>query len=491
MKTEYRISNIEYRTPNVEGHRPLLHHWLFVIRYSLFIILMTSASCLDTEQAKTKSGPHKGTIKLVILDPGHYHAALVQKSMYAQVDPVVHVYAPDGPDVQDYLKQIAQFNSREQDPTHWQQKIYLGGDFLERMLAEKTGDIVILSGNNRRKAEYIKASVDAGFNVFCDKPMCIDPQGFKLLEQAFASARQKKVLLFDIMTERYNATCILQKLLVLDRDLFGEQQAGSAENPGVVKESVHHFFKYVAGAPIRRPAWYFDTTQQGEGLVDVTTHLIDLAMWTCFPDEAIDYRKDVVMEEARRWPTMITRPQYEKVTGLPDFPGFLKAKLNDDGVLPCYSNGEMIFTLKGVCVKLSVTWNFEAPQGGGDTHHSLFRGSKAHVIIRQGKEQNYKPEVYVEPAPGANADELAASLKRAVARLQTKFPGLNVERELVPRPSWRILIPEKYDIGHEAHFQKVLEAYLQYMANGRLPDWEVPNMLAKYYITTRALEMAK
>jgi hypothetical protein len=37
----------------------------------------------------------------------------------------------------------------------------------------------------------------------------------------------------------------------------------------------------------------------------------------------------------------------------------------------------------------------------------------------------------------------------------------------------------------------VLEAYLQYLAKGRLPDWEVPNMLAKYYITTRALEMAK
>jgi predicted dehydrogenase len=258
-----------------------------------------------------------------------------------------------------------------------------------------------------------------------------------------------------------------------------------------VKESVHHFFKYVAGAPIRRPAWYFDTTQQGEGLVDVTTHLIDLAMWTCFPDEAIDYRKDVAMEKTYRWPTMITREQYEKVTGLSDFPGFLKSKLNDDGVLPCYSNGEMIYALKGICVKLSVTWNFEAPQGGGDTHHSLFRGSKAHVIIRQGKEQNYKPEVYVEPAPGANADELAASLKNAVARLQTKFPGLEAKEESVPRPSWHIIIPEECHIGHEAHFQKVLEAYLQYLDKGRLPDWEVPNMLAKYYITTRALEMAK
>jgi len=455
----------------------------------LSVCLMTSASCLDTEQAKSKTDLNKNTVKLVILDPGHYHAALVQKSMYKQVDPAVHVYAPDGPDVQDYLKQISQFNSRTQDPTHWQMKAHVGDDFLERMLAEKSGDIVVLSGNNRRKAEYIKASIDAGFNVFCDKPMCIDPQGFALLEQAFAAARQKKVLLFDIMTERYNATCILQKLLVLDRELFGRQQAGTPENPGVVKESVHHFFKYVAGSPIRRPGWYFDTTQQGEGLVDVTTHLIDLTMWTCLPDEAIDYRKDVVMEKARRWPTLITREQYQKVTGLPDFPDFLKPKLNDDGVLPCYSNGDMAFALKGICVRLSVTWNFEAPQGGGDTHHSLFRGSKAHVIIRQGKEQNYKPEVYVEPAPGADADELAASLKKTIARLQSKFPGLGAKKE--QDTSWHVLIPQKYDVGHEAHFQEVLEAYMQYLAKGRLPDWEVPNMLAKYYITTQALEMAR
>ena len=482
--------------PRVAGRWPLLHHWLFIIRYSLFIILIASASCLNTEQAKTKSRSAKGTIKLVTLDPGHYHAALVQKSMYEQVDPAVHVYAPDGPDVQDYLKQIAQFNSREKDPTHWQMKVHVGDDSLERMLAEKAGDIVVLSGNNRRKAEYIKASIDAGFNVFCDKPMCIDSQGFVLLKRAFAAAKQKKVLLFDIMTERYNATCILQKLLVLDRELFGEQQAGTPENPGVVKESVHHFFKYVAGSPIRRPGWYFDTTQQGEGLVDVTTHLIDLTMWTCFPDEAIDYHKDVAMKGARRWPTLITRPQYEKVTGLSDFPGFLRPKLNDDGALPCYSNGEMTFTLKGVCVKLSVTWNFEAPPGAGDTHHSLFRGGKAHVVIRQGKEQNYKPEVYVEPAPGTDPNELATSLKKAVARLQSQFPGLRAElasrpSSIVRRPSWHVIIPEKYDVGHEAHFQKVLEAYMQYLAEGRLPDWEVPNMLAKYYITTQALEKAK
>jgi hypothetical protein len=188
-------------------------------------------------QAKTKQPG--GTVKLVTLGlatirrPG-------QKSMYEQVDPIVRI--PDGPDVRDYLKQIERFNSRSKLPLA---EVY-AGNVSWKNGRRKAGDIVVISGNNRRKAECIKASIDAGFNVFCDKPMCIDAKGFALLEQSFALAESKGLLLYDIMTERYNVTCILQKLLVLDKDLFGELQAGSVDNPGVVKESVHHFFKNVA-----------------------------------------------------------------------------------------------------------------------------------------------------------------------------------------------------------------------------------------------------
>ena len=35
------------------------------------------------------------------------------------------------------------------------------------------------------------------------------------------------------------------------------------------------------------------------------------------------------------------------------------------------------------------------------------------------------------------------------------------------------------------------EKYLKYLVDGKLPEWEVPNMIAKYYVTTKALEMAK
>jgi predicted dehydrogenase len=456
---------------------------LFVLALCLSTVWF---SCAEKEEGKMK-GATAG-LKFMVLNPGHYHAALVQKSMYEKVAPVVHVYAPAGPEVQEYLKRIQGFNARPEKPTSWQQKVYTADDYLDKMLTQKSGDVVVISGNNRKKTEYIKSAVDAGLNVFCDKPMCIDAAGFKLLEEAFVTAEKNGVLLYDIMTERFNILCILQKMLVLNEELFGELEKGSVDNPAVVKESMHHFFKYVSGIPIKRPMWYFDTAQQGEGLVDVTTHLIDLVMWTCLAEEPIDYRKDITIKKAERWPTMLTRQQYEKVTRAPDFPNFLKGKLNDKGILPYYANGEMIYTMKGVFVKLAVTWNFEAPQGGGDTHHSLFRGSKANVIIRQGKEQNYQPQLYVEPAPGASADELAASLKKAVAELQSKYPGVALKLQ---KNSWQVLIPDEHRVGHEAHFRTVTKKYLQYLAEGKLPEWEVPNMISKYYITTRALELAR
>src|SRR5580765_1834147 len=40
--------------------------------------------------------PSADTIHLLTLDPGHFHAGLVQKLMYPQVSPEVHVYAPAG-----------------------------------------------------------------------------------------------------------------------------------------------------------------------------------------------------------------------------------------------------------------------------------------------------------------------------------------------------------------------------------------------------------
>ncbi len=193
------------------------------------------------------AAPATNEVRLITLDPGHFHAGLVQKYMYPQVSPVVHVYAPAGPDLQEHLKRIESFNTRADNPTHWEEKVYTGPDFLKRMLKEKAGNVVVLAGNNARKTEYINDSVVAGFNVLSDKPMAITPAGFNLLRKAFTRAAANKVLLYDIMTERYEITSILQRELSRMPELFGTMQQGTADQPAVSMESVHHFFKEVAG----------------------------------------------------------------------------------------------------------------------------------------------------------------------------------------------------------------------------------------------------
>jgi len=37
----------------------------------------------------------------------------------------------------------------------------------------------------------------------------------------------------------------------------------------------------------------------------------------------------------------------------------------------------------------------------------------------------------------------------------------------------------------------VAEKFMGYLGRGKLPEWEVPNMIAKYYTTTKALEIAE
>jgi hypothetical protein len=169
---------------------------------------------------------------------------------------------------------------------------------------------------------------------------------------------------------------------------------------------------------------------------------------------------------------------------LEDFPEFLRDRVNEKNELACYANGEITFKIRGIFAKVSVVWNFEAPAGGGDTHYSIICGSSANVVIKQGKEQNYKSELYIEPVPGISQEVV----QKAIAKLSDKYEGLKVEQQ---DTNWHVVIPDKYRVGHETHFGQVMERFLKYLAEGKLPEWEIANMRAKYYTTTKALEMAE
>jgi len=423
---------------------------------------------------------------LVTVDPAHFHAALVQKEMYPGVSKQVFVYAPLGTDLTTHLNRIALFNQRKDNPTAWELDIRTGPDFMERMLKEKPGNVVVFSGRNRLKMDRIVSSVNAGLNVLADKPWILKSEDLPKLKSALDTADAKRLIAYDIMTERFEITSILQRALVNDKSVFGEILPGSAAEPGVYMESVHHLMKTVAGVPSLRPAWFFDINEQGEGLSDVGTHLVDLVQWTLCPEQMLDYQKDIRILEGKRWPTVLTKADFQRVTGAPDFPDYLAEYVKGDH-LDYFCNNMVIYTLRGVTVKLDVLWRYEAPAGTGDTHFAVYRGSKSRVEVRQGKAENFRPELYVAPASPAAKAEVAAALKARVAELQTQWPGVSFEDT---GKEFKFSIPDKYRVGHEAHFGQVAMQFFGYLKDPKtLPAWEKPFMLAKYYVSTKGTEI--
>ena len=60
------------------------------------------------------------------------------------------------------------------------------------------------------------------------------------------------------MTERFEINTVLQRELSMMPEIFGTLEKGTPRNPAITKESVHHFYKYVSGSVLTRPAWFLD-----------------------------------------------------------------------------------------------------------------------------------------------------------------------------------------------------------------------------------------
>ena len=399
-------------------------------------------------------------IQFVTIDPGHFHAALVQNRTYEGVSPSVLVYAPQGDELKSHLSLIGQFNTRAENPTAWKETVYADGDFLKKFAD--------------------------------DAAKCTAAENYLKLCDAAAVAKEKGLFFGDIMTARNEITTILQRELSRVSGVYGTQDAGTPKDPAVTKVSVHHFCKLVNGKPLRRPGWYYDTDQQGEAIVDVTTHLVDLVQWSLFPEQTLK-RSDVKMLAARTWDTPITAADYEKSTGLKEWPEFLRKSVDKDNVLQCRANGEFTYTLRGVHAKVSVEWHFMPPAGTGDTHYSLMRGSNSELVIRQGPAQKYKPVLYVKLRAGADFAKTEKALNAALAKIGETYPGVkavpaNGEEE---GATWKIDVPKRYDIGHEAHFSQVMQQFLGWMKAGKMPEMERRNLLVKYYTLTEAWRMSR
>lgn len=416
---------------------------------------------------------------LIVLNPGHFHAALTLRTSHPRLSDDVHVYADDGPDVDGFLKIVTSFNERADRPTNWRPRVTRGDDHFDRLLAERPGGAVIVAGRNDSKMSSIARLHEAGFSVLGDKPWLTGTDTLPLLQAATA----RPPLVMDIMTERHSIEARVLRALVADADLFGAFRTEGPE-PAIGMRGVHHLYKIVNGAPLIRPPWYFDTNLQGQGIVDVPTHQVDLAQWLVGDGRPFHYERDVDLVTAEQWPTAVPIDHFRRITGLEDFPETLAAHVTGQS-LQYDCNARIRFRLRSVPVELESRWDLAVPDGGGDAHEVVARGTRCEVIAANGPETGFVTTITVRPV--SDVRTVGEALRRRMEALQADAPGLDVQGA---GDGFDILIPGRLVTGHEAHFAAVLEQFLGYVDAGDWPESLGPDLVTKYTLLARARSLS-
>ena len=418
--------------------------------------------------------------RAVFYEPGHFHAALTLRTPNPRLAPDIHVYATPGPERQAFVALVESFNTRAEQPTHWRLHLHDGPQLLQRLVADGHGDFVVLAGRNNTKLATMASLTQAGLHVLADKPWLTDSRQLPYLTQVTAGPR----LTMDLMTVRHSRRAQLIAQVVHTPALFGTFVTQESAAPAIDIASVHHLYKRVNGRPLQRPAWYYDTTVQGDGIVDVQSHMVEQAQWWVLGDAEGQYERDIVLESVRCWTTPVPLDLFHASTGLDAYPEALQSSVRD-GVLQYACNSEIGYRLRGVRVRQTAEWRQREPEGAGDLHRLTIRGSHCQVLVCQDEQTEYKPMLHLVPAAGVALESVLPPL---LAQWQEHFPGLTGE----PSPLGVCLqLPPALELGHERQFALALQTFLEHLDRGTWPQALPARIRLRYTLLAQAHDLGR
>lgn len=423
---------------------------------------------------------HSITHTILVYDPGHFHAALLFSQHNDRVARAIHVYAPPGRDVEKFIALIDGFNSRAEAPTHWQLECHIGADALTTMMAEHRGEIVILAGRNGPRLALMHRLHDAGFQVLADKPWLTNGNALPHLNAITDGAP----LAVDIMTGRFDTFAALRNTIIATPSVFGELGADSRQ-PAIEFTSRHHFLKLVNGQPLQRPLWFFDSTIQGDGIVDIQSHYVDQAQWILeggiLAEGILSPPVDTPVEilSAERWRTEVPLDLFCESTGEAAFPDDLSHNIRDD-VLHLACNGRIDYRMSGVWVRQIAEWGLREAPGGGDLHGFTAHGSNGVLIVDRNPETGFQRQMRLHLND-------SSGLETALEQWRKDFPGLEAQPST---DGYLMHLPPRSDIQHELQFPMMLSQFLDLVDGDIWPADLAARIRTRYTLITRAWEQA-
>lgn len=174
----------------------------------------------------------------------------------------------------------AQFKDKPEKINVAEERKFVGLDAYQKVI-DSGVDVVILTTSPGFRPLHIKAAVEAGKHVFCEKPMAVDAPGLRSVMESVKKAKEKKLALVDGFVWRWT---------------HGNREAYKRIHEGAIGDVHVAYASYYTGSVDRYPKWnrqntktdvewmirrwYYFTWLSGDHIVEQAIHSIDKLMWT-------------------------------------------------------------------------------------------------------------------------------------------------------------------------------------------------------------------
>lgn len=179
-----------------------------------------------------------------------------------------------GDRLQNSLKALQQSNADRVKVTP--ETSFVGLDAYQKVI-DSGVDVVLLATPPGFRPLHLKAAIDAGKHVFCEKPMATDGPGVRSVLESAAKAKEKKLALASGFCWRSN---------------FGERELFKRIHDGQIGEPMALHNTYNTGPIWVKPRipgqtdmeyqlrnWYYFTWLSGDHIVEQAVHSLDKMAW--------------------------------------------------------------------------------------------------------------------------------------------------------------------------------------------------------------------
>jgi predicted dehydrogenase len=157
---------------------------------------------------------------------------------------------------------------------------FTGMDAYQKLLASGV-DVVILATPPGFRPMHLKAAVESGKHIFCEKPMAVDAAGYRVALEAVRLAKEKKLCLVAGFCWRYDAARVEAFKRLHDGEIGTITSAHHTYHTGPVKPmpSVKDRKPEWSDVEWQVRNWYNFSWLGGDGLVEQAVHSVDKLCW--------------------------------------------------------------------------------------------------------------------------------------------------------------------------------------------------------------------